>query len=176
MKTIQVKIYFIHTRFFKYQTRRIIRHWRFSLWYSENQIQTTNNRNSILFSFVNLQLEVNNSKSAMADQTNGVTLSENQRIRKEETLYDVLHRSVTMILPDASSTESAPLLQRIKISVTENGPRLGKASRNTGQTLLQWTRRGSPLRALLVISVMLSPCFKFDKIIISPFLVSVFGF
>ncbi|KAH1081933.1 hypothetical protein J1N35_021694 [Gossypium stocksii] len=58
----------------------------------------------------------------MADQTNGVTLNENQRIRKEETLYDVLHRSVSMILPDASSTESASLLQRIKISVSENGP------------------------------------------------------
>ncbi|MBA0686565.1 hypothetical protein Goari_014163 [Gossypium aridum] len=120
---------------------------------SENQIQATNNPNSILFSFVNLQLEVNNSKSAMADQTNGVTLNENQRIRKEETLYDVLHRSVSMILPDASSTESAPLLQRIKISLSENGPRLGEASRNTGQTLLRWTRRGSPLRALLVISI-----------------------
>nr|ABO31374.1 unknown [Gossypium hirsutum] len=120
---------------------------------SENQIQATNNPNSIIFSFVNLQLEVNNSKSAMADQTNGVTLNENQRIRKEETLYDVLHRSVSMILPDASSTESAPLLQRIKISVSENGPRLGEASRNTGQTLLRWTRRGSPLRALLVISL-----------------------
>ncbi|MFQ6634014.1 hypothetical protein Gotur_012429 [Gossypium turneri] len=120
---------------------------------SENQILATNNPNSILFSFVNLQLEVNNSKSAMADQTNGVTLNENQRIRKEETLYDVLHRSVSMILPDASSTESAPLLQRIKISVSENGPRLGEASRNTGQTLLRWTRRGSPLRALLVISI-----------------------
>ncbi|MBA0832325.1 hypothetical protein Goarm_016725 [Gossypium armourianum] len=74
---------------------------------SENQIQATNNPNSILFSFVNLQLEVNNSKSAMADQTNGVTLNENQRI----------------------------------------------PSRNTGQTLLRWTRRGSPLRALLVISI-----------------------
>ncbi|XP_017621867.2 uncharacterized protein LOC108466004 [Gossypium arboreum] len=89
----------------------------------------------------------------MADQTNGVTLNENQRVHKEETLYDVLHRSVSMILPDASSTESAPLLQRIKISVSENGPRLGEASRNTGQTLLRWTRRGSPLRALLVISI-----------------------
>ncbi|PPR86746.1 hypothetical protein GOBAR_AA33941 [Gossypium barbadense] len=97
--------------------------------------------------------EVNNSKSAMADQTNGVTLNENQRVHNEETLYDVLHRSVSMILPDASSTESAPLLQRIKISVSENGPRLGEASRNTGQTLLRWTRRGSPLRALLVISI-----------------------
>ncbi|MBA0802947.1 hypothetical protein Gohar_013206 [Gossypium harknessii] len=100
----------------------------------------------------------------MADQTNGVTLNENQRIRKEETLYDVLHRSVSMILPDASSTESAPLLQRIKISVSENGPRLGEASRNTGQTLLRWTRRGSPLRALLVISVMVAYLYAYISV------------
>ncbi|KAK8711942.1 hypothetical protein V6N13_147198 [Hibiscus sabdariffa] len=57
----------------------------------------------------------------------------------EETLYDhdVLHRSISMII----------------FSFFENRPRLRKASRNTGRNVQLWTRRGSPLRALLVISV-----------------------
>ncbi|XVF20492.1 hypothetical protein REPUB_Repub12eG0005100 [Reevesia pubescens] len=86
------------------------------------------------------------------EQMNGVTVDENtgSHSHREESLYGVLHRLISMIIfPDAST----PLIQRIKISVSENGPRLGEASRNTGHTLLLWTRRGSPLRALLVISV-----------------------
>ncbi|GMI76977.1 LDAP Interacting Protein [Hibiscus trionum] len=90
----------------------------------------------------------------MPDQMNGVTTDENQWNRTEETLYDVLHRSISMIIfPNGSSPESTPLLQRIKISVSENGCRLREASRNTGRDVLLWTRRGSPLRALLVISI-----------------------
>ncbi|XP_007031339.2 PREDICTED: uncharacterized protein LOC18600679 [Theobroma cacao] len=90
----------------------------------------------------------------MAENMNGVSADENKCCHREETLYGVLHRLVSMIIfPDASSSASTPLLQRIKISISENGPRLGEASRNTGRAVLMWTRRGSPIRALLVISV-----------------------
>lgn len=71
--------------------------------------------------------------------------------RDDETLYSVIRRLISEILfPD---TSDSPLLQRIKTSVAENGPLLPEASRNTGNNVLLWTRRGSPLRALLVISV-----------------------
>ena len=71
--------------------------------------------------------------------------------RDDETLYSVIRRLISEILfPDASDS---PLLQRIKTSIAENGPLLPEACRNTGNNVLLWTRRGSPLRALLVISV-----------------------
>ncbi|KAK8569255.1 hypothetical protein V6N13_107093 [Hibiscus sabdariffa] len=93
----------------------------------------------------------------MADQLNGVATDENRGSCAEETFYDVLHRSISMIIfPDASSMGSKPLLQRIKIFVSENGPCLREASRNSGQTIMSWTRRGSRLRALLVISASIS--------------------
>lgn len=75
--------------------------------------------------------------------------------RDDETLYVVIHRMITMILfPDPNSrVASFSLLQRIKISLSENGSHLRDASRNTGRNVLLWTRRGSPIRALFVISV-----------------------
>ncbi|KAI9159977.1 hypothetical protein LWI28_003925 [Acer negundo] len=75
--------------------------------------------------------------------------------RRDEMLYNVLHRLISTILfPDQdSAAASAPLLNRVKISVSENGPRLREASRSTGRNVLVWIRRGSPLRAVLVISV-----------------------
>ncbi|XP_022759352.1 uncharacterized protein LOC111305802 [Durio zibethinus] len=90
----------------------------------------------------------------MAEPVNDATVDENKGSHGEETLYVVLHRLISMIIfPDAASSASNSLLQRIKISTSENCPRLGEASRNTGQNVLQWARRGSPLRALLVVSV-----------------------
>ncbi|XP_022770026.1 uncharacterized protein LOC111313619 [Durio zibethinus] len=90
----------------------------------------------------------------MAEQINGLAVDKNNCGHTEETLYGVLLSLISMIIfPDASSSASTPLLQRIKISVSENGPRLSEASKNTGRTVQLWTRRGSPLRALLVISV-----------------------
>lgn len=75
--------------------------------------------------------------------------------RDDETLNGVIHRMITMILfPDPNSrVASFSLLQRIKISLSENGSHLRDASRNTGRNVLVWTRRGSPIRALFVISV-----------------------
>ncbi|MBA0848211.1 hypothetical protein Goshw_029756 [Gossypium schwendimanii] len=91
----------------------------------------------------------------MTEQMNGASVDENNCTQSEEMLlHEALRRLIsTIIYPDGSSSSPAPLLQRIKISVSENGPRLGEASRNTGRTVIRWTRSGSPLRALLVISV-----------------------
>lgn len=72
--------------------------------------------------------------------------------RRKETLYDVLHRMLSTIF-FSDSDGSEPLLQRIKNSLSDNGPLLKDATSNTGRKILLWTRRGSPLRALLVISV-----------------------
>ncbi|ESQ41647.1 hypothetical protein EUTSA_v10014473mg [Eutrema salsugineum] len=72
-----------------------------------------------------------------------------------ESLYSLLCLTIGLILfPDSKSGEaSSSLLQRIRNSVAENGPKLREASRKTSCEILQWTRRGSPLRALLVITM-----------------------
>ncbi|XP_050226334.1 uncharacterized protein LOC126676218 [Mercurialis annua] len=72
---------------------------------------------------------------------------------EEKTLYSVLHRMIAMILAPDDSSASTPVMQRIKTSLSENVPRLKDASRNTGREIMLWTRRGSSLRALLVIAV-----------------------
>ncbi|KAK9902407.1 hypothetical protein M0R45_001646 [Rubus argutus] len=73
-------------------------------------------------------------------------------IHRDETLYGVFHRLIAAILfPDPNS--SGPLLHRIKTSLAENAPLFGEASRNSGRSVLVWTRKGSSFRALLVISV-----------------------
>ncbi|KAK4602477.1 hypothetical protein RGQ29_011501 [Quercus rubra] len=71
----------------------------------------------------------------------------------EETLYSVFHRFLSAILFPDHGTDPAPLLHRIKTSVAHNVPLLREAAGNTARNVLIWTRRGSPLRALLVISV-----------------------
>lgn len=71
----------------------------------------------------------------------------NQRL----TLYTVLHRLITVIVfPDSSS---GTLTNRVKVSLSENVPLLQEASKNTGNDVLLWSRRGSPLCALLVVSI-----------------------
>ncbi|KAL4369581.1 hypothetical protein GQ457_05G005560 [Hibiscus cannabinus] len=90
----------------------------------------------------------------MAEQMTGATVDENGGSIREETLYGLLHRSISMIIfPDSSSAASTSLPQRIMISVSEIGRRLREAYRNSGRTVLLWTRRGNPLlRTLLAIS------------------------
>ncbi|XP_068303060.1 uncharacterized protein [Pyrus communis] len=75
--------------------------------------------------------------------------------KREETLYSVFHRLIIEILFPGSTSAgaAAPLFHRIKTSLAKNVPLLREASRNSGRNVLLWTRRGSPLRALLVISV-----------------------
>ncbi|CAI0428210.1 unnamed protein product [Linum tenue] len=80
------------------------------------------------------------------------------------TLFAVLNRMVSSIFAPASGGgDPAPLLQRIKASLSENGPLLKDATANTGRKILVWTRSGSPLRALLVISVSLSLSLYFSR-------------
>ncbi|KAF5737896.1 hypothetical protein HS088_TW13G00787 [Tripterygium wilfordii] len=88
------------------------------------------------------------------ESTNGVH-EKNWRRPEDYTLDGVLHRLFTMIFhPDTDSSDAAATFrQRIKNSLSENGPLLREATTNTGRTVLLWTRGGSPLRALLVISV-----------------------
>lgn len=81
-------------------------------------------------------------------------------VKEEETLYTVLHHMVASILfPDDTDNRlgSASLPRRIAISLSDKAPIIQEASRNTGRNVIIWTRKGSPLRALLVISVSLEP-------------------
>ncbi|GMI85516.1 LDAP Interacting Protein [Hibiscus trionum] len=103
----------------------------------------------------------------MAEKMNGSTVDGNNCTDKEEMLQDALHRLVSSIIyPEASASGSAPLLHRIKTSVSENVPRLGEASRNTSRSVLQWTRSGSPLRAILVISVGTVTCLTLTGLLV----------
>ncbi|CAH2072601.1 unnamed protein product [Thlaspi arvense] len=94
---------------------------------------------------------------------NGRDKSEYVEVEKEEekddseSLYSLICITIGSILfPDSrtgDASSSSSLLQRIRNSVAENGPKLREASRKTSRDILQWTREGSPLRALLVITV-----------------------
>ncbi|KAG8373512.1 hypothetical protein BUALT_Bualt11G0031900 [Buddleja alternifolia] len=86
-----------------------------------------------------------------ADKPNGGS-EEGKQQQEELTLYLIFNRLISSIFfPDPNST--APLLKRIKTSLCLNIPLLRYASNNTARHLLDWTRRGTPLRALLVVSV-----------------------
>ncbi|XP_039145454.1 uncharacterized protein LOC120282681 [Dioscorea cayenensis subsp. rotundata] len=75
-------------------------------------------------------------------------------IGDRETLYTLLRRFVSGVTsPDAAASPPPPLFRRIRTSFLETAPKLPDASRNSAHDLLIWTRRGSPLRSLLVISV-----------------------
>ncbi|KAA8530699.1 hypothetical protein F0562_005367 [Nyssa sinensis] len=78
-----------------------------------------------------------------------------QTHQEEVTLCSVFHRLMAEIFfPDSNSSyASTPAVNRIKASFSEKIPLVREASRNTGRNVLHWTRRGSPLRALLVVSV-----------------------
>ncbi|KAL5721977.1 hypothetical protein ACHQM5_005552 [Ranunculus cassubicifolius] len=71
--------------------------------------------------------------------------------QEEETLKTILHRMISAIFSGDSKQSS--LFQRIKGTVIENAPLVPEAGRNSANKLLIWTRQGSSLRALLVISV-----------------------
>lgn len=113
----------------------------------------------------------NYSHSAMADDTapkqpNGVVIDppngdEHSQNPQDLTLLTILNRLIAAIF-FPSPNSSAPLLHRIKTALAENVPLLRDASKNTAARVLEWTRRGSPLRALLVVSV--SPLLLFDWI------------
>ena len=89
----------------------------------------------------------------VGEKPNGVFVE--QSPDQELTLYGVLRRVVAEIFfPDpGSGFGSGPLLRRIKGFLAENIPLLRDALKNTSRDLLLWTRRGTRLRALLVVSV-----------------------
>ncbi|KAF8064743.1 hypothetical protein N665_1169s0002 [Sinapis alba] len=70
-----------------------------------------------------------------------------------DSLYSLVCIMIGSVLFPDSKTYSSSLLQRIRNSVSENIPKLREASRKTSREILQWTRQGSPLRALLVITM-----------------------
>ncbi|PSS30070.1 Tegument protein [Actinidia chinensis var. chinensis] len=89
----------------------------------------------------------------VGEKHNGVFVE--QSPDQELTLYGVLRRVVAEIFfPDpGSGFGSGPLLRRIKGFLAENIPLLRDALKSTSRDLLLWTRRGTRLRALLVVSV-----------------------
>ncbi|KAG8047221.1 hypothetical protein GUJ93_ZPchr0008g13753 [Zizania palustris] len=70
---------------------------------------------------------------------------------EEDTLPVVLRSFVDGVCSPGAGGE--PLLIRLKAASCESAPRLREASKNSARDLLEWTRRGSGLRAILVISV-----------------------
>ncbi|XP_068663510.1 uncharacterized protein [Aristolochia californica] len=90
-----------------------------------------------------------------SENLNPLHRGEIEETESEETLYRALRRLVSEIIfsdPDASGSSSS-IVRRIKTSVNRNATSVREGSRNSTRKLLLWTRRGSPLRALLVISV-----------------------
>lgn len=84
------------------------------------------------------------------------------------TLHGVLYALIATMLFPAHTGPAAgeSLLRRVKISFSHYVPLIPQASRNSCGHLIHWTRRGSPLRALLVISV--STTFSVN-LLLSPF-------
>lgn len=81
----------------------------------------------------------------------GVYVEAGDHVALHGVLYSLI---ATILFPEHTSPAvGEPLLRRAKISFSHYVPLIPQASRNSGRHLLHWTRRGSPLRALLVISV-----------------------
>lgn len=61
-----------------------------------------------------------------------------------------------------SDGASKPLIRRVRDATSAHLPRLPDASRNSAKDLVAWTRSGSALRALFVISVSSEPlCYHY---------------
>ncbi|KAK6912330.1 hypothetical protein RJ641_021931, partial [Dillenia turbinata] len=102
--------------------------------------------------------KLNGRVSEVEDENGGeeeVPFYQKTQLRHQLTLYALLRRFLESVFyPRPNSTyASIPLLRRLKQSALENAPLLREASANSGFILLRWTRRGSLLRALLVVSV-----------------------
>lgn len=98
-------------------------------------------------------------ETVKGETTNGDRKTDSVKVDEEdgsESLYSLVCITIGSILfPDSKTgyASSSPLLQRIRNSFAENGPKLREASKKTSREILQWTRRSSYLRALLVITV-----------------------
>jgi hypothetical protein len=56
-----------------------------------------------------------------------------------------------------SDDASKPLIRRVRDATSAHAPKLPEASRNSARALVSWTRNGSTLRALFVITVSSGP-------------------
>ncbi|KAI6670649.1 hypothetical protein NL676_005534 [Syzygium grande] len=100
-----------------------------------------------------------NGVHAAADKVEVVELERRRREARPPAPAPALHAALyrmiaTVLFPDhASRASGEPLVRRIKISLADDGPVLREASRQSGRRVLIWARQGSPLRALLVVSI-----------------------
>uniref|UniRef100_A0A0E0LUU8 Uncharacterized protein n=1 Tax=Oryza punctata TaxID=4537 RepID=A0A0E0LUU8_ORYPU len=92
-----------------------------------------------------------NTPNGEASGGSGRPVEVSSREEEEDTLPGVLRSFVDGVCSQGGGGE--PLLRRIRAASCETAPRLREASRNSARDLLEWTRRGSGLRAILVISV-----------------------
>lgn len=94
-----------------------------------------------------------NSTSRLLSGKSGVSHGE---LGEDATLCGVFNHLTESIFdpnPDQNSSAGRPhMANRIKKSLMEAAPMFREATLNTRREVLQWTRRGSPLRALLVVS------------------------
>jgi len=80
----------------------------------------------------------------MAEKENGVTVEEESfNSNKKKKIYDVVQSLIS---------EPCYTANRIKTSLS---PYIPEASRNYSRRVLRWSRQGSSLRPLLLISVRL---------------------
>ncbi|KAJ4764066.1 voltage-dependent L-type calcium channel subunit [Rhynchospora pubera] len=93
--------------------------------------------------------------------SNGVFLQDdlNRPIKVESimseghTLPTVVRGFVDGVLSTDGAYPPRPFLRRVRIAATDAAPKLKDASKNSARDLVVWTRQGSSLRALLVITV-----------------------
>ncbi|XP_010549864.1 PREDICTED: uncharacterized protein LOC104820912 [Tarenaya hassleriana] len=99
-----------------------------------------------------VQEEHGSATSTGGDAGEVVNGNKTDLLSEQKSLYSVLCRTIGSIL-FSDPKSPTPLLQRIRNSLADNGEDLREASRKTAHEILLWTRRGSPLRALLVVSI-----------------------
>ncbi|KAJ4792950.1 voltage-dependent L-type calcium channel subunit [Rhynchospora pubera] len=93
--------------------------------------------------------------------SNGVFLQDdlNRPIKVESimseghTLPTVVRGFVDGVISSDGAYPPPPFLRRVRIAATDAAPKLKDASKNSARDLVVWTRQGSSLRALLVITV-----------------------
>ncbi|KAF3331609.1 hypothetical protein FCM35_KLT03015 [Carex littledalei] len=69
------------------------------------------------------------------------------------TLPTVVRGFVDGVLSSDGPSPPPPFLRRVRTAATDAAPKLREASRNSARDLVVWTKQGSSLRALLVITV-----------------------
>ncbi|KAI5002185.1 hypothetical protein ZWY2020_026835 [Hordeum vulgare] len=102
------------------------------------------------------RMEMAESDAAAGKMANGEASDDNGRAVEvaggEDTLSAVLRSFVDGVWPPPGNGGD-PLLQRLRAAYCEATPRLWDASRNSARNLLPWTKQGSGLRTILVISI-----------------------